>query len=91
MPLGGGLSSSASLEVAVYTFLEALEGSTAQNLPLKDKALSCQLAEHKYAGMPCGIMDQFISFMGKAGHALKLDCRFVVYVCGIKSKFNLIP
>jgi galactokinase len=39
------------------------------------KALLCQKAEHDYAGMPCGIMDQFISVMGKAGHLLLLDCR----------------
>ena len=78
VPLGGGLSSSASLEVAVYTFLESLEGSTVHTL--KDKALACQLAEHRYAGMPCGIMDQFISFMAKEGHALKLDCRLLFFL-----------
>ena len=72
VPLGGGVSSSASLEVATYTFLEALEGKTS---PQKDKALACQKAEHQFAGMPCGIMDQFISVMGKEGHALLIDCR----------------
>merc|ERR1712150_19972 len=72
VPLGGGLSSSASLEVATYTFLQALTGDTT---PDKDKALMCQKAEHTFAGMPCGIMDQFISTMGKAGKALLLDCR----------------
>jgi galactokinase len=40
-----------------------------------DKALLCQKAEHDYAGMPCGIMDQFISVMGKKDHLLLLDCR----------------
>ena len=49
-------SSSASLEVAVYTFLEELVGSKSPSL--KAKALACQKAEHEYAGMPCGIMDQ---------------------------------
>ncbi|KAM8992277.1 galactokinase isoform 2-T2 [Ara ararauna] len=39
------------------------------------KALVCQKAEHTFAGMPCGIMDQFISVMGKEGHALLIDCR----------------
>lgn len=39
------------------------------------KALACQKAEHTFAGMPCGIMDQFISVMGKEGHALLIDCR----------------
>ncbi|XP_066292194.1 galactokinase-like [Branchiostoma lanceolatum] len=74
VPLGGGLSSSASLEVATYTFLEQLNP---QHPPvsLKEKALACQKAEHEFPGMPCGIMDQFISVMGKEGHALLLDCR----------------
>lgn len=40
-----------------------------------DKALACQKAEHDYANMPCGIMDQFISVMGKKDHALLIDCR----------------
>ncbi|XP_064322934.1 galactokinase isoform X2 [Phalacrocorax carbo] len=39
------------------------------------KALACQKAEHTFAGMPCGIMDQFISVLGKEGHALLIDCR----------------
>ena len=43
---------------------------------LQTKALSCQEAEHKFPKMPCGIMDQFISVMGKEGHALLLDCRY---------------
>ncbi|KAM4692044.1 galactokinase [Rhinophrynus dorsalis] len=72
VPLGGGLSSSASLEVATYTFLQQLcpdDGDTVQ------KALACQKAEHTFAGVPCGIMDQFISVMGREGHALLIDCR----------------
>ncbi|XP_031558647.1 galactokinase-like [Actinia tenebrosa] len=73
VPLGGGLSSSASLEVAMYTFLEQLCGQEEKDL--KAKALACQKAEHDFAGMPCGIMDQFISVMGKKGNALLLDCR----------------
>ncbi|KAK3909424.1 Galactokinase [Frankliniella fusca] len=72
VPMGGGLSSSASLEVATFTFLEALTGYTS---PLSEKALVCQKAEHEFAGMPCGIMDQFISVMGKQGNALLIDCR----------------
>ncbi|XP_059473612.1 galactokinase-like [Neocloeon triangulifer] len=73
VPLGGGLSSSASLEVATYTFLEALTNN--QSKQLKDKALACQKAEHDFAGVPCGIMDQFISVMGKKGNALLIDCK----------------
>ncbi|XP_069608142.1 galactokinase [Ranitomeya imitator] len=72
VPLGGGLSSSASLEVAVYSFLQQLcqdDGNLVQ------KALTCQKAEHTFPGVPCGIMDQFISVMGEDGHALLIDCR----------------
>ncbi len=65
VPLGGGLSSSASLEVAFYTFLEALTGDKCGSDV--EKALACQKAEHDFAKMPCGIMDQFISVMGKEG------------------------
>ena len=75
VPLGGGLSSSASIEVAMYTFLEALCGARHD---LKAKALACQKAEHDFPGMPCGIMDQFIAVMGKKDHALLLDCRLVL-------------
>jgi galactokinase len=72
VPLGGGLSSSASLEVATATLLEVITGKA---LDPVEKALLCQKAEHDYAGMPCGIMDQFISVMGKENHLLLLDCR----------------
>ncbi|XP_061182556.1 galactokinase-like [Saccostrea echinata] len=74
VPLGGGVSSSASLEVATYTFLDVLTNS-GSDISKKDKALACQKAEHEFAGMPCGIMDQFISVMGQEGHALLIDCR----------------
>ena len=73
VPLGGGVSSSASLEVATYSFLEALTGSIVKSKV--QKALACQKAEHDFAGMPCGIMDQFVSTMANAGCALKIDCR----------------
>lgn len=72
VPLGGGLSSSASFEVATGLMLLKINGKT---LPLTELALAAQWAEHQYPGMPCGIMDQFISAMGQAGHALLLDCR----------------
>jgi galactokinase len=72
VPLGGGLSSSAALEVSTATLLEAMTG---QKLDPVDKALLCQKAEHDYASVPCGIMDQFISVMGKENHLLLLDCR----------------
>lgn len=44
---------------------------------LTEKALICQKAEHGFAGMPCGIMDQLISVMGKEKHALLIDCQLV--------------
>ncbi len=72
VPLGGGLSSSAALEVATATLLEAMTG---QRLDPAEKALLCQKAEHDFAGMPCGIMDQFVSVLGKEDHLLLLDCR----------------
>ena len=72
VPLGGGLSSSAALEVATATLLEAVSG---QRLDPIRKALLCQKAEHDYAGVPCGIMDQFTSVLGQASHLLLLDCR----------------
>lgn len=72
VPLGGGLSSSASLEVATFTLLQSLFPCDVTD---KEKALVCQQAEHEFADMPCGIMDQFISTMGSAGHALLIDCQ----------------
>jgi galactokinase len=72
VPLGSGLSSSAALEVAVATLLESV---TDRVLDPARKALLCQHAEHEFAGVPCGIMDQFASAMGREGHLLLLDCR----------------
>ena len=72
VPLGGGLSSSAALEVATATLIETITGQTLEPVA---KALLCQKAEHEYAHMPCGIMDQFISVMGQADHLMLLDCR----------------
>lgn len=72
VPIGGGLSSSAALEVATATLVEALTGT---QLDPAEKALLCQRAEHDYAGVPCGIMDQFSSVFGRAEHLILLDCR----------------
>ncbi len=72
VPIGGGLSSSAALEVATATLLEALTGI---RLPGREKALLCQRAENVYARVPCGIMDQFASVFGRAHHVLLIDCR----------------
>ena len=72
LPLGGGLASSAALEVATATLLEAMAGTALEPL---EKALLCQQAEHDFAGVPCGIMDQFTSILAQEDHALLLDCR----------------
>jgi galactokinase len=72
VPIGGGLSSSASIEVATATLLEAITGTTLDPI---EKALLCQKAEHEYAGVPCGIMDQFASVMGREDQLMLLDCR----------------
>jgi galactokinase len=68
LPVGGGLSSSAALEVAVALALGA---------PADDPvalALLCQRAEQRSVGVPCGIMDQLACTAGVAGHALLIDC-----------------
>jgi galactokinase len=73
VPLGSGLSSSASLEVAVALALSCVGGAP----PLDGITLAtiCQRAENDYVGMRCGIMDQFAAACGRAGHALWIDCR----------------
>ncbi|HXE63684.1 MAG TPA: galactokinase [Bryobacteraceae bacterium] len=76
VPMGAGLSSSASLEVATAL---ALIGISGLSLGLKEIAALCQRAENEFAGSRCGIMDQFISCFGKAGRALLLDCRSLDY------------
>ena len=72
LPYGGGLASSAALEVAAATLIEALYDKALDPL---EKALLCQKAEHDFAGVPCGIMDQYASILAKEDHALLLDCR----------------
>jgi galactokinase len=72
VPYGGGVASSAALEVAAASLLEQMTGSRLENT---DKALLCQEAEHKFAGVPCGIMDQLASILGQENQALLLDCR----------------
>jgi len=76
VPLGAGLSSSASLEISLALALMSVSGIS---LPLLDLVKLCQAAEHKYVGTRCGIMDQFVAGFGKAGHALLLDCRSLEY------------
>ncbi len=72
LPKGAGLSSSASLEVAVGQAMLALAGTEVDRTRLAQIA---QAAECDFVGTKCGIMDQLISAQGKAGHALLIDCR----------------
>lgn len=72
VPLGAGLSSSAALECCFATLLEGLVDTV---LPTADKALLAQKAEHDYAGVPCGIMDQFASTFGVQDQLILIDCR----------------
>ncbi len=76
VPLGGGLSSSAALEVATAVALEHLLGFPLE--PVEAVKL-CQKVEHVYAGVHCGIMDQFASRLGRLDHALYLDCRTLAH------------
>jgi galactokinase len=70
VPEGSGLSSSAALEVS--SALAFLRGRTMDPL---DLALLCQRAEVTFVGMPCGIMDQYVSLYGRANSAVEIDCR----------------
>ena len=72
IPVGAGLSSSAALECGFATCINEL-----YNLDIsKDELIFiAQKAEHEFAGVQCGIMDQFASTFGKEGHVVRLDCR----------------
>jgi galactokinase len=72
LPAGGGLSSSAALEVAMAALGESLAHFALDPL---EKALLCQKAEHEFAGVPCGIMDQFAVIFCRPDELLLLDCR----------------
>ncbi len=70
LPIGAGLSSSAALEVAVATALDAPGESL-------DIAALCQRAEQRASGVPCGILDQLSATRGVEGHALLMDCELL--------------
>lgn len=76
IPNGSGLSSSASVEVLTGYILKDLFGFEVTN---QDLALIGQFSENKFNGVNCGIMDQFASAMGKAGHAIFLDTATLEY------------
>jgi galactokinase len=72
LPLGAGLSSSAALSVATALWLASLVGAS---LSREEIAPICRAAEHEFAGVPCGVMDQYASLFCQENHALLLDCR----------------
>jgi galactokinase len=76
VPLGAGLSSSASIEVATALAALSLAGANPER---EEIAKLCQRAENVYVGSSCGIMDQFIACRGAVNHALLLDCRSLEY------------
>ena len=76
VPVGAGLSSSASIEVAVGFALLTASGLSLSPVRL---AQICQAAENRYVGARCGIMDQFIACTGQSGQCVLLDCRSLDY------------
>ncbi len=82
VPQGGGLSSSAALEVAVLLFVNSLFNLS---LPPDKVAYLARRAENEFAGVPCGIMDQWAAVFGREGHALFIDCR------GMETEFVPVP
>jgi galactokinase len=76
VPLGAGLSSSASVEVCTAF---AVLGALRVTMPLKEIALMCQRAENGFVGANVGIMDQFVICCGKQDHAVMIDTRFLTY------------
>lgn len=76
IPIGAGLSSSAALECGIAFALNELFDLGISRSKLIQYA---QKAEHEFAGVQCGIMDQFASTMGKEGHAIRLDCRSLAF------------
>jgi galactokinase len=97
VPVGAGLSSSAALEVSTAFALASLSGHKIDGMQL---AKIGQTAEHEFAGVRSGIMDQFVSVYGQANHTLFLDCRSLEWspiplsqaqfiICNTKVKHDL--
>ncbi|HZD48828.1 MAG TPA: galactokinase family protein, partial [Silvibacterium sp.] len=88
VPIGAGLSSSASIEVASMVAILSL---TAADIPMAQVAQLCQRAENQFVGASTGIMDQFIACCGAEDHALLLDCRSLEYrLAPIPSHLSLV-
>ncbi|MFA4720281.1 galactokinase [Pyrococcus kukulkanii] len=76
LPIGAGLSSSASFELAILSFLNK---AYSLNLSRLDMALLAKKAENEFVGVPCGILDQFAIAFGKKDHAIFLDTENLNY------------
>ena len=76
IPMGAGLSSSAAVECATAFALNELYKTGLDRMTLIRMA---QMAEHEYAGVKCGIMDQFASMFGEENKVIRLDCRSMEY------------
>lgn len=89
VPFGSGLSSSAAIEVSTIAALATLAG---EKLDPVEIALVAQKAEREYAGVNCGIMDQYASACGKKDNAILLDCNTLVreYVPIVLGDFTLV-
>ena len=82
VPHGGGLSSSAAIEVSTalcFATFSNEKNSINKEIDMIEMALISQKAEHNFIGVKCGIMDQFASAMGKANHAVYLNCATLEY------------
>ncbi|MBX0292321.1 galactokinase [Hymenobacter sp. HSC-4F20] len=76
VPIGAGLSSSAAVECGLAFALDQLLETQLDRMTLAHMA---QKAEHEFAGVQCGLMDQFASLFGQAGQVVRLDCRSLAY------------
>ena len=82
VPHGGGLSSSAAIEVSTALCLATFANENSgvkRDIDMVEMALISQRAEHNFIGVKCGIMDQFASAMGKKDHAIYLNCATLEY------------
>jgi galactokinase len=79
LPVGSGLSSSAALEVGVAIALLTANDDDTRVGDRVNLAHLCRKAEHEYAGVPCGIMDQYACLMGQEDRAILLDCRSITH------------
>jgi galactokinase len=88
VPLGGGLSSSASVEVTITALWSALYNL---NLSLWEIVHFSKALENKFVGVPCGIMDQTAAVFGKKGFAIFLDCRSLKFeYVKIPEEWNIV-